>query len=133
MSDGNQYGQGVSKVARSLARRGTTAAEVRQRAGDEQFWLEVAGEMDALEARSRFRVVTGDTAPFPADQFEYLVVADRLAERIRGGEFTSGRFPTRAEVMAHYGVGSGTVRHAWDELKQRGLIHVVQGHGTFIA
>jgi DNA-binding GntR family transcriptional regulator len=78
--------------------------------------------------------VTGDdTAPFPPDEFEYLVVAGRLAARIRRGEFSDGRFPGRPEVARHYGVGSGVVRHAWDELKQRGLIYVVQGHGTFVA
>lgn len=73
-----------------------------------------------------------DLAPLPADEWEYRVVADRLAVRIKRGEFSAtGRFPTRAEVAGHYGIGPGTARHVWDELKQRGLIHVVQGRGTF--
>ncbi len=75
----------------------------------------------------------GDTAPFPPDQFEYLVVAGRLAERIRRGEFRSGRFPTATEIREHYGVGAGVVRHARKELMSRGLIYAVQGHGTFTA
>ena len=58
--------------------------------------------------------MTGDdTVPFPPDEFEYLVVAGRLAERIRRGEFSeSGKLPVTRELMAHYGVGASVVNHA---------------------
>jgi DNA-binding transcriptional MocR family regulator len=66
--------------------------------------------------------VTGDTGPFPAGQHEYLVVAGRLAARIRSGEFgESGRLPTARQLMAHYGVGIHVANHARRELMQRGL------------
>jgi DNA-binding GntR family transcriptional regulator len=75
-----------------------------------------------------------DTAPFPPDQFEYLVVADRLAERIRRGEFgESGKLPGGRELMAHYGVGAAVVSHARRELKQRGLVYSDGWRGTFTA
>lgn len=76
----------------------------------------------------------GDRAPFPPDQFEYLVVADRLAARIRRGEFgESGKLPSARELMAHYGVGAGVVSHARRELKERGLVYSARWRGTFTA
>ena len=78
--------------------------------------------------------MSGDLEPFPADEFEYKVVAERLAERIRRGEFAAnGRLPSEPRLCEHYGVGLGVVRHARQELVQRGLIYVRQGWGTFIA
>ena len=75
-----------------------------------------------------------DRAPFAADQFTYLQVADRIAARIRAGEFSrTGKLPSRPEMCEHYGVGTGVMRHAWQELMQRGLIVTVPGHGTFTA
>lgn len=75
-----------------------------------------------------------DTAPFPPEQFEYLVVADRLAARIRNGEFgETGKLPSARELMAHYGVGAGVVSHARKELKARGLVYSDGWHGTFTA
>jgi GntR family transcriptional regulator len=95
-----------------------------------------AGEgCPGLSPAGQGRTVTDpDLAPFTADQFEYAVVAERLAERIRRGEFSrSGRFPSAAEIARHYGVGAGVVKHARQVLQQRGLIYFVPGHGTFTA
>lgn len=73
-------------------------------------------------------------APFALDEFTYLQVADRIAARIRAGEFSrTGNRPSRPQMCEHYGVGTSVVRHAWQELMRRGLIVVVAGHGTFIA
>jgi DNA-binding GntR family transcriptional regulator len=79
-------------------------------------------------------VTPGDLDPFPVDEHEYLVVADRLAARIRDGEFAgSGRIPSARELMAHYGVGAAVVSHARRELKERGLIYSDGWRGTFTA
>jgi GntR family transcriptional regulator len=75
-----------------------------------------------------------DRAPFAFDEFLYLQVADRIAARIRAGEFSrTGKLPGRPEMCRRYGVGAGVMEHAWRELKQRGLIVTVPGHGTFTA
>jgi GntR family transcriptional regulator len=82
-------------------------------------------------------VTAGDRAPFALDQFLYLQVAERIAERIRGGEFAGdGRLPSEPELCEHYGVGTGVIRHARQELMRRGLIFVDpdnRGNGTFTA
>lgn len=73
-----------------------------------------------------------DMAPFPVDEWPYKVLADRLAARIKSGEFGEhGQLPTARELMRHYKVGSGAVRHAWIELKARGLVYTRQGFGIF--
>ena len=76
----------------------------------------------------------GDQAPFAADRFTYLQVADRIARRIRAGEFgRSGKLPSQRELCAHYGAGAGVMRHARQELMRRGLVVTVPGKGTFTA
>jgi GntR family transcriptional regulator len=85
-----------------------------------------------LEARLTARI-SAEEPPFPADQHPYRVVADRLAERIRRGEFAdTGQIPSEARLCEHYGLGVGAVRHARKELVQRGLVYVRHGHGTFV-
>jgi GntR family transcriptional regulator len=75
-----------------------------------------------------------DRAPFALDEFLYLQVADRIAARIRAGEFSpTGKMPGRPEMCRRYRVRAGVMEHAWRELKQRGLIVTVPGHGTFTA
>jgi hypothetical protein len=86
----------------------------------------------AAGQREKAAMTDDYAAPFPADQFTYLVLADRLEARIRRGEFSAtGQLPTARELMAHYKVGSGSVRHAWAELKGRGLVYTRQGFGMF--
>jgi DNA-binding GntR family transcriptional regulator len=75
-----------------------------------------------------------DLAPFPADEFEYRVVADRLEARIHRGEFgETGKLPSARDLMAHYGVGAAVVSHARRELKERGLVYSDGWRGTFTA
>jgi DNA-binding GntR family transcriptional regulator len=85
-----------------------------------------------LEARLTAKISL-EEPPFPADEFAYRVVADRLADRIRRGEFAeTGQIPGEARLCEHYGLGVAAVRRARQELVQRGLVHVRQGHGTFV-
>ncbi len=57
----------------------------------------------------------------------------QLAQRIAADEFAAGtRFPTEAELGAHYGVSRVTVRRALEALKAEGLLSSVQGQGTFV-
>jgi hypothetical protein len=51
---------GIRKVARSLARRGVTSAEVRDYGDAASFWRLVAGEVEIIERR-RFAVLRGGT------------------------------------------------------------------------
>jgi DNA-binding GntR family transcriptional regulator len=75
----------------------------------------------------------GDLAPFPLDEFPYRVVADRLAVRIRAGEFApDGKLPSATRIAAHYGVGAAVARHARQELMSRGLAWFKPGFGTFV-
>jgi hypothetical protein len=92
-----------------------------------------SGEMlHGTEDEARAALKEPDRAPFPVDDFEYKVVADRLAERIRSGEFgDSGRLPTTRALMDHYGVGMYVVNRARRELMQRGLVYSVPLQGTF--
>jgi DNA-binding GntR family transcriptional regulator len=77
--------------------------------------------------------VTGaDLEPFPADEFPYQVVADRIEARIRRGEFgETGRLPSARELMAHYRVSLSVVSRARRELRERGLVYSAGPHGTF--
>ena len=85
-------------------------------------------------ARQPHVTMQGDQAPFAADRFTYLQVADRLAERIRAGEFgRTGKLPGGPGLCDHYGVGAAVVRHARQELLRRGLVVVKTGRGTFTA
>jgi len=77
-------------------------------------------------------MTAADGAPFALDEF--LQVADRIAERIKAGEFgEGGRLPSAPQLCEHYGAGAGVIRHARQELKLRGLIVIVPGKGAFTA
>jgi hypothetical protein len=111
-------------------------------------WLDgiVGGRLGVRVAIPGGREVTGtpreiadlvagalDTAPFPPGRYPYLVVADRLAERIRRYEFDeTGKLPSARELMAHYGVSFWVIRHARQELADRGLVYSAGPHGTFV-
>lgn len=75
-----------------------------------------------------------DNAPFALDEFLYLQVADRIAARIRAGEFSrTGKLPSRAQFRRDYRVGRAVMDHVWQELKERGLIVTMPGRSTFTA
>jgi DNA-binding GntR family transcriptional regulator len=63
----------------------------------------------------------------------YQQVADALRAEIASGHYKPGdRFPTHGEVAAVYGVAIGTVKRAYAELQDQGLIVTRQGQGSFV-
>lgn len=62
----------------------------------------------------------------------YRLLADALRSKIEQGDFgQSGRLPTEVELQRQHGVSRHTVREAMNQLEADGLIHRVQGSGTF--
>jgi GntR family transcriptional regulator len=70
----------------------------------------------------------------PADpQPAYRQIADRLRERILGGELAPGDpLPSESELVAEFVVSRPTVRSALSLLKNEGRIHARQGRGVFV-
>lgn len=63
----------------------------------------------------------------------YIQLAEQLRTRIDTGDLPPGAaLPTQAQLMAHYGLSSTTVREAIDVLRGEGLIETVRGKGTFV-
>jgi DNA-binding GntR family transcriptional regulator len=63
----------------------------------------------------------------------YLRIADDIAARIADGELAPGaRLRSERDLATHYGVSYGTVRHAMEVLRERGLITTIHGRGTFV-
>jgi DNA-binding GntR family transcriptional regulator len=63
----------------------------------------------------------------------YMRVADDIAARIASGELAKGaRLRSERDLAEHYGVAYGTVRHAMEVLRERGLITTIHGRGTFV-
>ncbi|TSB20858.1 GntR family transcriptional regulator [Streptomyces benahoarensis] len=68
------------------------------------------------------------------EQPPYLVVADRLRQRIATGEWSPGdRLPSRSEIGADYQVGENVVRRAQELLIAQGLLEGRAGSGTYVA
>lgn len=64
----------------------------------------------------------------------YLRVADDIASRIASGELAPGaRLRSERDLAEYYDVSYGTVRHAMQVLRERGLITTIHGRGTFVA
>ncbi len=67
--------------------------------------------------------------PVPA----YVQVADLVAGRIERGELEPGKpIPSEVTLQQEYGVSRGTVRHAVEELRNRGLVYTVPQRGTYV-
>jgi DNA-binding GntR family transcriptional regulator len=63
----------------------------------------------------------------------YLVIAERLRERIAAGEFPPGtQLPTGRELAVEFDVAPNTVLAAIRELRDEGLVASQQGRGTFV-
>jgi GntR family transcriptional regulator len=63
----------------------------------------------------------------------YVLVADELRERIRGGTYAPGaRLPTMEELRRVYGVSEIVIRHAVALLRQEGLVETRRGGGTIV-
>jgi len=63
----------------------------------------------------------------------YRRISDRLAERIRSGEWSPGRqFPSERELAEKFGASRMTVRQALRVLAEQGLIETRTGRGSFV-
>lgn len=63
----------------------------------------------------------------------YVQVADAIAHRIASGELQPDRpVPSEAHLVQEFGVARGTVRHAIQILRERGLVVTVPGRGTYV-
>ena len=63
----------------------------------------------------------------------YMLIADDIAGQIERGELVvDQRLPGEADLAAAYGAARMTVRRAIRELRERGLVRVVTGKGTFV-
>ncbi len=63
----------------------------------------------------------------------YMLIADDIAGQIERGELRPGqRLPGEADLAAHYGAARMTIRRAARELRERGLVIVVTGKGTYV-
>lgn len=63
----------------------------------------------------------------------YMLIADDVAEQIAAGTLVPRqRLPGEAGMAAEYGVARMTIRRAVRELRERGLVHTVNGKGTFV-
>lgn len=65
--------------------------------------------------------------------FAYVVVADRIEKRIKGGEFPfHAPLPSEPALSEWYGVSRTTVRSAIRRLADRGMVEVRAGKGTYV-
>jgi GntR family transcriptional regulator len=63
----------------------------------------------------------------------YVLVADELRQRIRGGTYPPGaRLPTMKELRRVYGVSEIVIRHAVSLLRHEGLVETRRGGGTIV-
>lgn len=65
--------------------------------------------------------------------YEYVLLADHLAEKIENGEWPVGsRIPGERSLSAEYGVALDTIRKATQILRDRGLVQTLRSKGTFV-
>lgn len=63
----------------------------------------------------------------------YVQLADIIAGQIASGDLAPDRpIPAETRLAETYGIARLTVRRAVRELRERGLVHTVQGKGTFV-
>lgn len=68
-------------------------------------------------------------SPVPA----YMQVANLLAADIESGKLAPGaRVPSINRLVQEYGIAKNTARRALNELKERGLVVIAVGLGTFV-
>lgn len=69
----------------------------------------------------------------PGKKFLYLTIYEQLRDRIQSGQMLPGdRLPSEEELSQAYSVSRITVKKALERLREDGLIHRVQGRGTFV-
>lgn len=65
---------------------------------------------------------------------KYRQLLQLLRTQILAGEVAPGtRLPTEEELGHRYGLARGTVRKAVEQLAAEGLVHTVQGSGTYVS
>lgn len=80
--------------------------------------------LDRTATRGRL----GNRTPLPTR------LADDLRKRLELKQWVAGdQLPTEAALCQEYGVSRATVRQALKTLESRGLIHTVQGRGSFVS
>ena len=63
----------------------------------------------------------------------YRQLVDKIWAAVRKGELMSGdQLPTVQELADRLGVAKGTIKRAYDELGNMGILEKIQGRGTFI-
>ncbi|MGH3345121.1 MAG: GntR family transcriptional regulator [Carbonactinosporaceae bacterium] len=63
----------------------------------------------------------------------YVQLAEIIAAKIAAGELVPDRpIPSETRLAEEYGVARLTARRAVWELRERGLVKVVRGRGTFV-
>jgi DNA-binding GntR family transcriptional regulator len=63
----------------------------------------------------------------------YKQVAEMIRARIQVGDLGPGEaVPSEAELEIEYGIARTTARRVARELREQGLVHTVQGEGTFV-
>jgi GntR family transcriptional regulator len=73
-------------------------------------------------------------APGGNVKLRYVWVAEQIEAEIESGKLAPGaRLRAERELAEHYRVAYGTLRHAVDILRVRGLIVTIHGRGTFVA
>ena len=75
-----------------------------------------------------------DQSPIGRHEVAYKVVAERIARRIRAGEWpVHSPLPNEYALAEWYGVSRPTVRSAIQVLVAGGMVEVIGGKGTFVA
>jgi GntR family transcriptional regulator len=83
--------------------------------------------MSGLPRRAQERPLVDRGSPVPL----WAQVLDDLRRRVADGHFDA-RFPTEADLTAHYGVSRQTVRQALEHLRRNGVIERQRGRGSRI-
>ena len=64
----------------------------------------------------------------------YRQLVDRLRTNIKNGTLENGaQLPTVRELSQQLSLAQGTVKRAYDELRNENLVQQVQGRGTFVS
>lgn len=75
----------------------------------------------------QFYISAGDDLPL------YRQIIRQVTDAIAGGRLESGdRLPSHRELAAQLVIAPLTVKKAYDELEQTGLIETQRGRGTFV-
>ena len=62
-----------------------------------------------------------------------MLIADDIAGQIERGDLVADqRLPGEADLVSQYGAARMTIRRAVRELRERGLVKVISGKGTFV-